>query len=46
MSKIISFIIFVTILNNCSFDKKSGIWTGSDKIVKLDEKKRKFRISF
>ena len=40
MSKIISLIIFVTILNNCSFDKKSGIWTGSDKIVKLDEKKK------
>ena len=24
------------ILNNCSFDNKSGIWTGSDKIVKKE----------
>ena len=40
MSKIIRLIIFVTILNHCSFDKNSGIWTGSDKIVKLDEKKK------
>ena len=24
-------------LNNCSFDKKTGIWTGSDRIAKKDD---------
>ncbi len=36
MNKILSFIILFLLLNNCSFDNKSGIWTGSDKIVKRD----------
>ena len=40
MSKIISFLILITVLNNCSFDKKSGIWTGSDQIVKIDEQNK------
>ncbi len=34
MNKIISLIIIVIFLNNCSFGNKSGIWTGSDQIVK------------
>ena len=34
MNKIIYLIIFFFILNNCSFDNKTGIWTGSDKIAK------------
>ncbi len=38
MSKIISFIILFTILNNCSLDNKTGIWTGSNQIVKKNEK--------
>ena len=36
MSKIIIFIFFLIFLNNCSFDKKTGIWIGSDSIVKKD----------
>ena len=34
MNKIFYLIIFLLILNNCSFDSKTGIWTGSDKIAK------------
>ena len=34
MNKIFYLIIFLLILNNCSFDNKTGIWTGSDKIAK------------
>ncbi len=37
MNKIFNFIILFLFLNNCSFDDKSGIWTGSDKIVKKTE---------
>ena len=36
MSKIIIFIFFLIFLNNCSFDKKTGIWIGSDSIAKKD----------
>ena len=36
MSKIIIFIFFLIFLNNCSFDKKTVIWIGSDSIVKKD----------
>ena len=41
MNKISYFIIFFLILNNCSFDNKTGIWTGSDKIVKKKKKQSK-----
>ena len=34
MKKIINLIVLLLILNNCSFDNKTGIWTGSDQIVK------------
>ena len=34
MNKIIYLIIFIISLNNCSFDNKTGIWTGSNQIVK------------
>ena len=34
MIKIIYLVFFLFFLNNCSFDNKTGIWTGSDKIAK------------
>ena len=34
MIKIIYLIFFLFFLNNCSFDNKTGIWTGSNKIAK------------
>ncbi len=34
MGKISYLIIFFFLLNNCSFDNKSGIWTGSDQVKK------------
>ncbi len=34
MKKVINLIVLLLILNNCSFDNKTGIWTGSDQIVK------------
>ena len=37
MSNIIILIFFLIFLNNCSFDKKTGIWTGSDRIAKKDD---------
>ena len=36
MFKIIFFILSIFILFGCSFDNKTGIWTGSNKIVKKD----------
>ena len=34
MNKIHYLIISNFLINNCSFDSKTGIWTGSDKIAK------------
>ena len=34
MNIISFFIILFFVLNSCSFDNKTGIWTGSDKISK------------
>ncbi len=34
MSKINYLIIFFFLITNCSFDNKSGIWTGSDQVKK------------
>ena len=38
MNKISYLFIFLFLINNCSFDNKTGIWTGSDKIVKKENK--------
>ena len=37
MIKIIFLTVVVIFLNNCSFDNKTGIWTGSDELVKKKE---------
>ena len=37
MIKIIFLTAVVIFLNNCSFDNKTGIWTGSDELVKKKE---------
>jgi len=34
MKKLFSLIFISFFLNNCSFDNKTGIWTGSDQVVK------------
>ena len=34
MNKINYLIISFFLINNCSFDNKTGIWTGSDQIKK------------
>ena len=34
MSKINYLVIFFFLITNCSFDNKSGIWTGSDQVKK------------
>ena len=34
MNKIIKLVILIIFLNNCSFDNKTGIWTGSDVVTK------------
>ncbi len=39
MDRIVFFIFILFFFNNCSFDNKSGIWTGSDKIVKKNDQK-------
>ncbi len=36
MNKIHFLIIFLFFVNNCSFDNKTGIWTGSDQISKKE----------
>ncbi len=36
MNKIHYLIISLFLINNCSFDNKTGIWTGSDKISKKE----------
>ena len=36
MNKIHYLIISLFLINNCSFDSKTGIWTGSDKIAKKE----------
>ena len=41
MNKIIILIIILIFFNNCSFDNKTGIWTGSDKIIKNKTKNQK-----
>ena len=38
MKKINYLIISFFLINNCSFDNKSGIWTGSDQISKNENK--------
>ena len=37
MRKIIFLLIYIFLFSNCSFDNKTGIWTGSDKIVKKEK---------
>ena len=37
MNKLIFFITILLFLNHCSFDNKTGIWTGSDKIAKNND---------
>ena len=34
MNKIFKFIVIFFFLNSCSFDNKTGIWTGSNPIAK------------
>ncbi len=34
MKKIIYLIFLAFLINNCSFDNKTGIWTGSKNILK------------
>ena len=41
MKKIFCFLFLSLILNNCSFDNKTGIWNDSEKIVKKSNKKEK-----
>ena len=36
MNKINYLIISFFLINNCSFDNKTGIWTGSDQIAKKE----------
>ena len=38
MNKINYLIIFFFLINNCSFDNKTGIWTGSDQIAKKENR--------
>ena len=38
MNKIIYLIFSLFLINNCSFDSKTGIWTGSDQIAKNESK--------
>ena len=33
----ISYLIIFFLINNCSFDNKSGIWTGSNQVKKNSE---------
>ena len=46
MIKIIYLVFFFFFLNNCSFDNKTGIWTGSDKIKKKDINKENLKFIF
>ena len=41
MNKFFCVIIFLFLLNNCSFDKNSGIWTGSEQIAKKNNQNDK-----
>lgn len=41
MKKIFCFLFLSLILNNCSFDNKTGIWNDSEKIVKKSSNKEK-----
>ena len=36
MFKIIFFILSILFIYGCSFDNKTGIWTGSNKIAKKE----------
>ena len=40
MNKINYLIISFFLINNCSFDNKTGIWTGSDKITKKENNRK------
>jgi len=46
MYKIFYVLFFTTFLNNCSFDNKTGIWTGSDQIVKKKKENVNQNIEF
>ena len=37
MNKILNFFILFIFLNNCSFDNKTGIWTGSEQVEKKND---------
>ena len=46
MKKTINLIILFTFLNNCSFDNKTGIWTGSDQIAKNRNESQNLELVF
>ena len=46
IKKIILILIIFTLNSNCSFDTKSGIWTGNEKIQKISSDKKKETILF
>ena len=47
MTKKIAFILLILIINsNCSFDSRSGIWTGNEKIEKTDSKQNQVKTLF
>ena len=46
MNKILNLIILNIFLNSCSFDNKSGIWTGSEQIVKQQSNNQNIELIF
>ena len=46
MSNIIYLLFLIIFLNNCSFDNKTGIWTGSDQVVKKNKEDINQNIEF
>ena len=47
MRKIVNFFTIMVLLASCSFDNKSGIWTGSDKVSKkTNESEQKLEFVF
>ncbi len=46
MNKILNLIILNIFLSSCSFDNKSGIWTGSEQIVKQQSNNQNIELIF
>ncbi len=46
MNKILNLIILNIFLSSCSFDNKSGIWTGSEQIVKQQNNNQNIELIF